>query len=51
MTYSFWSEECGEEVAAYLGETGRNAYSRGVEHLDSLEAKNEEKGVFLLHEK
>ena len=49
VTYSLWCEECGEEVAAYLGETGRNAYSREVEHLDSLEARNEEKSVLWLH--
>ena len=38
VTYTLWCQECGDEVAAYKGETGRNAYSRGVEHLDYLEA-------------
>ena len=30
-----WRRSC---IAAYKGETGRNANSRGVEHLDYLEA-------------
>ena len=38
VTYTLWCQECGDEVAAYKGETGRNANSRGVEHLDYLEA-------------
>ena len=40
VTYTLWCQECGDEVAAYKGETGRNAYSRGVEHLEHLEAKS-----------
>ena len=34
---------------AYKGETGRNAYSRGIEHLDYLEANDEDKSVLWLH--
>ena len=40
-TYSLWWLECGWEVTGYMGEFGRNAYSRGREHLDRLEAKDE----------
>ena len=40
VTYSLWCEECGEKVAAYQGETGRNGFTRGREHLESLESKN-----------
>ena len=36
-------------MAAYHGETGRNGYTRGKEHLDSLESKNEDKSVLWLH--
>ena len=28
VCYTLWCEECGQEVAAYKGETGRNAYTR-----------------------
>ena len=49
VTYSLWCQECGDEVASYKGETGRNAYSRGLEHLDCLEANDEEKSVLWLH--
>ena len=49
VTYSLWCEECGEKVAAYQGETGRNGFTRGREHLESLEAKNEDKSVLWLH--
>ena len=31
------------------GETGRNAYTRGLEHLKNLEAKNLDKSVLWLH--
>ena len=30
-------------------ETGRNGYTRGLEHLANLEAKNEDKSVLWLH--
>ena len=36
-------------MAAYHGETGRNAFSRGLEHLDALEAKDENRSVLWLH--
>ena len=49
MCYTLWCGECGEEVAAYKGEAGRNAYSRGVEHLEALEARREERSVLWLH--
>ena len=32
-----------------MGESGRNAYSRGREHLESLDAKEENKSVLWLH--
>ena len=37
------------KVAAYKGESGRNGFTRGVEHLESLEARDEEKSVLWLH--
>ena len=49
VTYSLWCNECGEEVAAYKGESGRNGFSRGEEHLDYWEANDEEKSVLWLH--
>ena len=49
VTYSLWCEKCGEAVACYKGETGRNRYTRGLEHLDNLEARNEDKSVLWLH--
>ena len=49
VCYTLWCLECGEMVAAYHGETGRNGYCRGLEHLDSLEAKDENKSVLWLH--
>ena len=42
VTYTLWCQECRDEVAA-------NAYSRGVEHLDYLEANDEDKSVLWLH--
>ena len=48
-TYTLWCDECGEEVAAYKGESGRNGFSRGLEHLDYLEACDEDKSVLWLH--
>ena len=47
--YSLWCAECGENVACYKGETGRSSYTRGLEHLDNLAAKSEEKSVLWLH--
>ena len=49
VTYNLWCDECGEEVAAYKGETGRNGFTRGGEHLDYWEANDEEKSVLWLH--
>ena len=36
-------------MASYKGETGRNSYTRGLEHLRSLQARNEEKSVLWSH--
>ena len=49
MTYAIWCEECGEEVSSYIGETGRNAFTRGCEHLEALNARDEEKSVLWKH--
>ena len=49
MTYSLICEECGANIAEYKGETGKNAITRGKEHLENLEAKNEDKSVLWLH--
>ena len=49
VNYSLFCNECGEKVAAYLGETGRNGYTGGLEHLDNLDARNEDKSVLWLH--
>ena len=38
-------------VASYIGETGWNAYSRGCEHRDNLNTRDEEKSVLWLHSK
>ena len=51
MTYTIWCEECGEEVATYIGESGRNAFTRGCEHLDALNSRDEEKSVLWKHSK
>ena len=42
-------EECGEEVCKYFGETGRNGFTRGGEHLSNKEADDENKSVLKLH--
>ena len=49
VCYTLWCAECGEEVAAYKGETGRDSYTRGLEHLESLENRNTDKSVIWLH--
>ena len=43
--------QCWREgvVATSFGETGRNAYSRGREHLEKLLAKDEDNSVLWLH--
>ena len=45
VTYSLWCEKCGEAVACYKGETGRNSYTRGLEHLDNLEARKKARSL------
>ena len=49
ITYSLICEECGEEVAAYFGESGRNGYTRGGEHLINKLAEDENRSVLKLH--
>ena len=49
VTYSLVCEECGEEVCQYFGETGRNTFTRGTEHLSNKEADDESKSVLKLH--
>jgi hypothetical protein len=49
VTYNLYCKECGEKAACYKGETGRNGYTCGLEHLDSLAAQSEEKSVLWLH--
>ena len=51
MTYSLVCEECGQGVAEYFGETGRNGFTRGEEHLANKEAAvaDENKSVLQLH--
>jgi hypothetical protein len=54
VTYTLGCETCsagqgGREVAAYKGETGKNAYDRGKQHLTFLEKKNERDSVLWLH--
>ena len=49
VTYSLVCEECGEEVCKYFGESGRNGFSRGGEHLSNKEADDENKSVLKLH--
>ena len=49
VTYTLFCQECGEEVAAYFGESGRNGYSRGKEHFDKKLAKDEDNSVLWLH--
>ena len=49
MTYSLICKECGDNVCEYFGETGRNAYTRGLEHLSNIQAQDENKSVLKLH--
>ena len=37
------------KVAAYKGESGRNGFSRGEEHLDNKATKDEEKSILWAH--
>ena len=53
VTYSIICTTCQEErqtrniVSAYEGETGRNAYDRGKEHLAALHKKSEDSVMWL----
>ena len=49
MTYSLVCEECGQGVAEYFGESGRNGFTRGEEHLANKLAVDENKSVLKLH--
>ena len=49
VTYSLVCDECGQDVCQYFGETGRNAFSRGLEHLSNKEAEDANKSVLKLH--
>ena len=49
VTYSLICKECGDNVCEYFGETGRNAYTRGPEHLSNIQAQDENKSVLKLH--
>ena len=45
VTYQVQCRKCN---CIYIGETGRNAYTRGLEHLDGIRKKNEE-SIFHKH--
>ena len=45
VTYEVRCEKCGD---FYIGETGRNAYTRGLEHLEGIRKRSEE-SVFHKH--
>ena len=49
VTYSLICEECGDDICQYFGESGRNAYTRGTEHLANIQAQDENKSVLKLH--
>ena len=49
VVFALVCQECGKEVAVYFGETGRNAYSRGKEHLEKYLAKDVDNSVLWLH--
>ena len=46
VNYSLECEECG---AKYFGESGRNGFSRGEEHLTNQDAEDENKSILKLH--
>ena len=46
VTYSLVCEECGAE---YFGESGRNGFTRGADHLLNKEAQDENRSVLKLH--
>ena len=55
VTYNLYCETCQGErnlrvkVASYPGETGRNMFERGKEHLALLQKQSEENSVLWLH--
>ena len=49
VTYSLICGECDRGVAKYFGETGRNGFTRGEEHLANQLAEDENKSVLKLH--
>ena len=52
ITYTLWCEECRVEVhrvVEYKGESGRNGYCRGSDHLSNLAARSEERSVLWRH--
>ena len=46
MTYSLVCEQCGAE---YFGESGRNGFTRGLEHLLNMDAQDENRSILKLH--
>ena len=49
VTYDIFCKECGRKVCAYKGETGRNAFTRGGEHLEKWAARDENNSVLWIH--
>ena len=49
VAYTLFCVECGEEIAAYFGESGRNGYTRGKEHFEKKLAKDEDNSALWLH--
>ena len=49
VTYDIFCKECGKKVCACKGETGRNAFTRGGEHLEKWAARDESNSVLWLH--
>ena len=46
VTYSLVCEQCGAE---YFGESGRNGFTRGGEHLSNMDAQDENRSILKLH--
>ena len=49
IAVNIFCKVCGEKVSCYKGETGRNAFTRGGEHLDKWIARDEANSVLWLH--
>ena len=52
ITYTLWCEECRvvvHRVVEYKGESGRNGYCRGSDHLSNLAARSKERSVLWRH--